>query len=197
MGDHNENYEPPPGPPPGWEKAYSLSVAQDVQPQGWSVLNLGQHPHNTYGNDRTYEQYPEVWPAVENLFKASKSYFALADAEKEKYLTRDGSEEGFSSIKGEKEFITLRRNDAKHCPEVLKRPAEIAWEAVFKVLNQGLKGVEINLGLPAGSLTRFSEPCLRMDDRARATMLRLFRYENDEAKLVAERKCIILHESMY
>jgi hypothetical protein len=110
--------------------------------------------------------------------------------EKEKYLgaSVDGSEEGFSSIKGEKEFITLRRNDVEHCPVILKDAVEVAWKAVFEMLNEWLKGVELDLGFPAGSLTRFAEPCLSINGRARATMLRLFRYENDEAKTVAERK---------
>jgi hypothetical protein len=188
MDGQDQGYVPPSGPPPGWEHSYASNVAHQLQPQGWSILNLGRHPHNTYGDDTTYEQNAEVWPTIDNLFKASKAFFAQPDAEKERYLTRDGSEEGFSSIKGEKEFITLRRNDIKHCPDVLKIPAEDSWEAVFSVLNEGLKGVELNLSLPAGSLTRFSEPCLRMDDIARATMLRLFRYENDEAKVVAERE---------
>lgn len=190
MGDHTEDYEPPTGPPPNWKISYASGIARQLQPQGWSILNLASHPHFTYGHDRTYEEYPGAWPALEKLFKASKSFFALPDAEKQRYLTNDGSEEGFSSIKGEKEFITLRRSDVGNCPEVLKAPVEAAWEAVFKVLNEGLKGVEVNLDLPPSSLTRFAEPCLKMDDRARTTMIRLFRYENDEVKTVAERKTL-------
>jgi hypothetical protein len=187
MGDQSEKYAPPRGPPPERKASYASEVARQIQPQGWSVLNLGPHPHHTFGDDRTYEQYPRIWPAIDGLFEASKTFFALPGAEKEKFLTQEGSEEGFSSIKGEKEFITLRRSDDEHCPEALRVPAENAWKAVFEVLNEALKGIELNLQLPAGSLTRFAEPCLRMDDKARATMLRLFRYENDEAKLVAER----------
>lgn len=153
-------------------------------------MNFSSHPHYTYGHDRTYHEHPLAWPALESLFDASKAFFALPSTIKEQYATGgiDGSEEGYSSIKGEKEFITLRRNDAKHCPEVLKTSVENAWESVFRVLNEGLRGVETELDLPATSLTRFAEPCLKMDERARATMIRLFRYENDEAKVVAERK---------
>lgn len=190
MGDNfsDEEYAPPPHPPPTWkqDKPYATDIAKNLQPQGWSVLNLGSHPTFMYGHDRTYQEYPELWGTIEALFSASKSFFALPQCQKDKYLTKDGSEEGYSSIRGEKEFITLRRTGVEHCPEVLKREAEQAWEGVFKVLHETLMGVEHNLNLPATSLTRFSEPCLHLDSEKRATMLRLFRYENDEAKLVAE-----------
>jgi hypothetical protein len=188
MGDSIQEFAPPAGPPPNLKRLHALEVARLLRPQGWGVLNLATHPHYTYGSDRTHELYPSAWPALEGLFQASRAFFAQPEAEKAKYLTKDGSEEGYASIKGEKEFITLRRNDIDHCPAVLQKTVQDAWEAVFHVLNEGMRGVEIELGLPAGSLTRFAEPCLKMDARARATMLRLFRYENDEAKTVAERK---------
>lgn len=125
---------------------------------------------------------------MEHLFEASKSFFAQSDAEKERYLTQDGSEEGYSSIKGEKEFITLRRNGDTHCPGILKQAGEEAWDSVFKIMNECLEGVQHEMGLPLSSLTRFAEPCLQLDDQKRATMLRLFRYENKEEKVVAERE---------
>ncbi|KIW04766.1 uncharacterized protein PV09_03957 [Verruconis gallopava] len=186
MGVNGEIYEPPPGPPPNYPRSYAIDVARQLQPQGWCILSLGSHPHEIYGHDRTYERYPHVWPAIEDLLAASKEFFALEADEKEKFLTRDGSEEGYSSIKGEKEFITLRRDDADHCPDVLRAPAKNAWNAVFGVLNEWMKGIEKVLELPPSSLTRYTEPCLEMDHHARATMLRLFKYENDGAKLVAE-----------
>ena len=51
-----------------------------------------------------------------------------------------------------------------------------------------LQGIEDSLELQRSSLTRFSEPCLKLDGTKRATMLRLFRYEGWEDKVVAERK---------
>jgi hypothetical protein len=190
MGDNfsDEDYAPPPHPPPAWkhEKPYATDIAKQLQPQGWSVLNLGSHRTFIYGHDRTYLEYPDLWNTIESLFTASKSFFALPQTEKDRYLTKDGSEEGYSSIKGEKEFITLRRNGEEHCPQILRNQAEGAWESIFKVLHETLLGIELNLKLPATSLTRFSEPCLHFDNEKRATMLRLFRYENNEAKTVAE-----------
>lgn len=190
MGDVVEDFIPPPGPPPNRKSTYATDIAQQLRPQGWSVLNLAEHPHFTFGPDRSYKEYPHVWPALEELFKASKAFFALPQASKEQFSLNkgDGSEEGFLSIKGEKEFITLRRNDSDHCPDVLKDAVEKAWETVFSMLNEGLKGVENDLNLPLSSLSRFAQPCLKMDHQARATMMRLFRYENDEAKVVAERE---------
>ena len=194
MGDQVEEYAPPSGPPPARKDSYVVEVARDLRPQGWSVLNLAPHPHYTFGHDRTYQEHLKAWPALETLFQASKDFFALPTTVKEQFKSdsADGSEEGYSSIKGEKEFITLRRNDTKHCPEVLREPVEEAWKSVFTVLNEALKGVETILDLPATSLTRFAEPCLKMDELRRATMVRLFRYENDEAKVVAERESICI-----
>jgi len=45
------------------------------------------------------------------LLESSKAFFALPGTEKEAFKTRHGSEEGWSLVEGEKEFITIRSLD--------------------------------------------------------------------------------------
>ena len=123
--------------------------------------------------------------SIDNLFAASKHFFSLPETYKTKFLTKFGSEEGWSSIPGEKEFITLRTLDK--VPEELREAAIDAWTRVFGgLLNQTLSGIEQSLEMDPTALTRFAEPCSNLDNDKRATMLRLFRYEGWEDKIVAE-----------
>jgi hypothetical protein len=128
--------------------------------------------------------------ASANLFAASQAFFDLQDEEKSKWKTRLGSEEGWSKIPGEKEFITLRT--LAYTPDVLKGPAKAYWDLMGAYLSTCLSRINTSLDIPDGEdegLLAFVGPCKRLGEKEEdktATMLRLFRYEGWEQKVVAE-----------
>jgi hypothetical protein len=134
---------------------------------------------STNSSDTLYTSY-------QALLQSSKSFFSLPMSQKEAFKTSLGSEDGWSRVEGEKEFITLRSLEST--PEILKEAAEKYWAEAGGLLNEILVKIEESLGLMEGSLMVYSEPCSRLGEKT-ATMLRLFRYEGFEgkkSKVVAE-----------
>lgn len=128
--------------------------------------------------------------AYEQLFAASQAFFNQPDKQKQQWKHKLRSEEGWSKIPGEKEFITLRT--LEYCPEVLRGPAKRYWDLIGQHCSNTLGRISTSLGLPDGEdegLRQYVGPCgsLQASDKEKtATMLRLFRYEGWEAKVVAE-----------
>ena len=130
--------------------------------------------------------------AYEALFSASQVFFEQPAEEKSRWKHKLGSEEGWSCIPGEKEFITLRT--LEYCPEILRLPAKRYWDHMGAHLEGTLGRIATSLGIPdpddaTSGLRKFIGPCGTMqenDNQKTATMLRLFRYEGWEAKEVAE-----------
>lgn len=130
--------------------------------------------------------------AYEALFAASQAFFAQSIEEKSRWKHKLGSEEGWSSIPGEKEFITLRT--LEYCPEILRDPAKKYWDLMGNHLEDSLGRIAASLNISepyhaAKGLKKFVGPCRTMqksDQQKTASMLRLFRYEGWEAKEVAE-----------
>jgi isopenicillin N synthase-like dioxygenase len=144
--------------------------------QGWSTVTYD-------GPDDS------LFKSSEALFKAGKTFFDLPDSYKDGFKTAKGSEEGWSRVEGEKEFITLRT--LGNTPEELKEAASTYWRIAGAYLNQLLGYLAKSLDLPAEALTVYSEPCIKLGPERTATMLRIFRYEGFEgqqSKVVAERK---------
>lgn len=147
---------------------------QDTSP---TSLSLGPHP---------------LQCAYEALFAASQAFFAQPAELKSQWKHKLGSEEGWSSIPGEKEFITLRT--LNYCPEILRGPAKTYWDLIGRHLEDSLGRIAKSLDLPEPynamkGLKKFVGPCGSMqesDQQKTASMLRLFRYEGWEAKEVAE-----------
>lgn len=167
---------------------------------GWTTItfpdsppedNPGQSSSNS--KDTTPLPAPPPHPlqqAYETLVLASQSFFAQPASQKQRWKHKLGSEEGWSQIPGEKEFITLRT--LAYCPEVLRGPAKQYWDLMGAQLSSTLGRISTALGLPddeAAGLRQFVGPCgaMQTTNAAKtATMLRLFRYEGWEAKEVAE-----------
>jgi len=128
--------------------------------------------------------------AYEDLFVASQTFFDLPDSQKNLWKHKLASEEGWTKIPGEKEFITLRT--LEYCPDVLKAPAKRYWDLMGANLSRTLGRISTSLGLPDEEdrgLRKFVGPCQTMQQFEKdktATMLRLFRYEGWEPKVVAE-----------
>lgn len=142
--------------------------------QGWTTIDM-----NPNSSDVLYTSYQE-------LLKSSKVFFDLPIEQKETHRTVLGSEDGWSRVEGEKEFITLRSQEST--PEVLKKAATKYWAEAGDLLNEIMAKVAESLGLPEKALTVYSEPCSRLGVKT-ASMLRLFRYEGFEgkqSKVVAE-----------
>lgn len=144
--------------------------------QGWTKVTYDE-PNDT---DRLYS-------SSQALFRASKAFFDLPASKKEAYRTKAGTEEGWSHVEGEKEFITLR--SIENTPDELKHAASEYWETAGTLLNDMIGEIARSLGLPPDALTVFSEPCSTLGVDKTATLLRLFRYEGfekDQPKIVAE-----------
>jgi hypothetical protein len=156
-----------------------------------TISSIRNEPSTTAGDDPPPHLGPHpLQQAYETLFAASQAFFNLPDEEKNQWKHKLGSEEGWSKIPSEKEFITLRT--LEYCPEILRGPAKRYWDLMGAHLSNTLGRVSTTLGLPDGEeegLRRFVGPCGSMQDTdadKTATMLRLFRYEGWEAKEVAE-----------
>ena len=76
--------------------------------QGWTKI--------TY---QTPVEKDALYGSAQALLQASKSFFNLPTAQKHAFKTKEGSEEGWSFVEGEKEFITLRSLDNTP-PELLE-----------------------------------------------------------------------------
>lgn len=147
---------------------------QNLAEQGWACVEYcnAQDPLQT---------------SFQELLQASQAFFELPDEYKQGFKTQLGTEEGWKRVEGEKEFITLR--SIEKTPDILKDAASKYWAAAGSLLNEQLGRIAESLGLPAESLTKYSEPCSELGTESTATMLRLFRYEGydgSESKTVAE-----------
>ncbi|KAH7138845.1 hypothetical protein B0J11DRAFT_26448 [Dendryphion nanum] len=168
-----------------------LPEHQHLLPQlGWTICTIPQ-PGPAASTDELPP--PGLHPlqiAYEELFKASAKFFDLPNEEKVNWKTRLGSEEGWSNIPGEKEFITLRT--LAYTPEILKTPAKRYWDLMGAHLDTSLGRIGASLGLEedeSEGLRRYVGSCKRMgqfEEEKTATMLRLFRYEGWEPKTVSE-----------
>lgn len=160
---------------------------------GWTTITFPQPPSNS----ELVHDLPAPGPhplqvAYESLFAASQAFFDLPPEVKERWKHKLGSEEGWSSIPGEKEFITLRT--LEYCPDILCGPAKRYWDLMGAHLENTLGRIATSLDIPdpnnpTKGLKKFVGPCNAMQDtdqQKTASMLRLFRYEGGEAKLVAE-----------
>ncbi|KAL5114173.1 hypothetical protein ACEQ8H_007970 [Pleosporales sp. CAS-2024a] len=155
---------------------------QTLPTLGWTTI--------TFPTSCTPSDTPGPHPlqsAYESLLAASQAFFNLPTSTKSRWAHKLGSEEGWSSIPGEKEFITLR--SLEYCPDMLAGPAKRYWDLMGTYLSNSLARIETSLALHPDALTRFVGPCGSMQDsdaKKTATMLRLFRYEGWEEKVVAE-----------
>ncbi|ORX95206.1 hypothetical protein BCR34DRAFT_498641 [Clohesyomyces aquaticus] len=154
---------------------------------GWTTVTF---PHSQSDVETDAPGVHPLQRAYEGLFAASKAFFNLPDSEKEIWKTQLGSEEGWSKILGEKEFITLRTVEGT--PDVLKEAAKNYWDVAGTYLDACLGRIGGSLGMREegdGGLTRFVGACKTIGeqrDKRTATMLRLFRYEGWDEKVVAE-----------
>ncbi|TEY58778.1 hypothetical protein BOTCAL_0200g00060 [Botryotinia calthae] len=146
--------------------------APHLSDQGWSTLS--------------FSPTDPIHISSQKLLQASKSFFDLPPEYKSRFLTGKGTEEGWNRVEGEKEFITLREINTTP-PELLDAAKEF-WDITGDVLNRILGEIASSLGMKTELLTRYSEPCLKLNHEKTATMIRLFRYESDviDGKVVSE-----------
>ncbi|KAF2260340.1 hypothetical protein CC78DRAFT_536444 [Lojkania enalia] len=160
---------------------------------GWTTVTFPRSEGQTIvpsasaeSENAAYGAHP-LQSAYRELFEVAEKFFELPDAEKEKWKSRLGSEEGWSKIPGEKEFITLRTIGGT--PEVLKAAAKRYWDLMGTYLSSCLSRIETSLSMHEDCLCKFVGPCKNLQEGAQdrtATMLRLFRYEGWDEKIVAE-----------
>lgn len=85
-------------------------------------------------------------------------------------------------------MFTIRQDSPQHLPPEIRSAARSAWVAASSYTNSLLGSVAQTLDLPPEALTQYSEPGLEMTETRQATMMRLFRYECQNEKVVSERK---------
>jgi hypothetical protein len=162
-----------------------LPEHQQILPNlGWTTITFPQPSTPPSPSDPPGPHPLQL--AYESLFQASQAFFNLSADQKNQWKHKLGSEEGWSSIPGEKEFITLRT--LEYCPDILREPAKRYWDLMGAYLEGALGRIGTSLAL-GDEITRFIGPCGTMQDtdaQKTATMLRLFRYEGWDAKVVAE-----------
>ncbi|EFQ90953.1 hypothetical protein PTT_12328, partial [Pyrenophora teres f. teres 0-1] len=104
---------------------------QTLSTLGWTTLTFPDSPLGTQS------QSPETLPApgphplqaaYRDLFIASQAFFAQPATQKAEWAHKLGTEEGWSHVPGEKEFITLRT--LAYCPSVLRVPAKRYWDLI-------------------------------------------------------------------
>jgi hypothetical protein len=173
-----EEFSPPAGPPPRWVRPVILSTTEDpayhhiFHKEGWTKLDLSQTP-SAFGK-------------MEGLLQASQLFFQTQDDHKKAWVVNEeGTEEGYYKVEGEKEFYTIRHSK---CPPELKSAAIASWGAIHQLFDEVLTNIEISLSLSSGALKRFAIPSKVLDETKRSSMLRLFRYDWDKARIVSERK---------
>jgi len=190
-GTNLDAVQPPPGPPPAvahernqdhsfpgaWIRPVELPLVlpahrYNLAAQGWTTVTLSGSP-----------QGEQLRQATQSLFAAGKTFFDRDEEYKKGFVTKMGSEEGWNCIPGEKEFITIR--SLEKVPSELVEAAATYWELAGSLLTEMLGGVAKSLELEPEALKRYSKPCSQLGGRT-ATMLRLFRYEGWEDKVVAE-----------
>jgi hypothetical protein len=159
---------------------------------GWTTITFPQPAsHSSLASAPTSPAHP-LQVASQALFAAAQAFFAQPASEKQRWKHRLASEEGWSHIPGEKEFITLRT--LAYTPDVLKEPARRYWQLMGTHMISTLDRISTSVGLPNipsadAGFAQFVGPCATMgatEADKTATMLRIFRYEGWEAKVVAE-----------
>lgn len=138
-------------------------------------------------------QLPHLYKHYEALFLGTKEYFALeqSDQAKASYRAPRGpgaSEEGFSSIPGEKQIYTCR--SYSRTPRTLRNKASDVWNTTSDLLIGYLNQIYDDLGsdpehgLPEDERSRSVRPydplvlpCKNFTEKQTPSLLRLFRYE--------------------
>ncbi|KAF2665287.1 hypothetical protein BT63DRAFT_359529, partial [Microthyrium microscopicum] len=149
--------------------------------QGWTTVTLSPQP--VVDSQRA----ADLQSAIAALFAAARVFFDREPEYKARFSTPELSEEGYSAIPGEKEFFTLR--SSTHLPDELAEPAARYWALAGELLVDMLDGVSASVDIQPDALRNLAQPCATLSTERTATMLRMFRYEGWEDKIVAEPHC--------
>lgn len=172
-GNTDDDPDLPPLPPPGPPPLLTPDEIRHLAHQGWLSLDLA----------------PDFLQDIIALFAAGDQFFSLGAAEKSAlYPARHGTELGFYTVPGEKEYLTIRRRavGSRDAPDPLADDLEAAaarvWHRAAVLLHRILGDLARATGLPgnvwdpivAGTLTLPPPSAVFTED---ISLLRLFRYE--------------------
>ena len=119
--------------------------------------------------------------AYDRLFQQSSAYFSLPEDSPSKTAFEaprgaKASEEGYSSISGEKSILTIRTSE--RCPSELREHVESTWSLTAKFLEDILRSIATSLHLDPQVFTPYTTPCHHLSPSKRTpTLLRMFRYD--------------------
>ncbi|KIJ52463.1 hypothetical protein M422DRAFT_64935 [Sphaerobolus stellatus SS14] len=182
-----QQYAPPPGPPP----PSALWTPRPLHPASFPHLNEDQvHCLSTQGFATfPLAERPSLHDAAAKLLGLSRAFFAQEQSEKEHYRflegNKQGSEEGWSRVIGEKELLTLRRSGPSVPPDLEAAGREF-WKESGLFMQEMIIGVEESLGLPKWILDDVVYPECEMPEAGKErveTLLRMFRYERRDQEV--------------
>jgi hypothetical protein len=155
------------------------------------ISNPRKYPGGMPGAD------PGIWPAMDELFRAARIFFAASEGYKSLHGKGD-SEEGWTKISGEKEFITIRGLSSKYTPSEVRNAAARAWKCVFELLYQVLDDLTLAMKINYRALQRFCESSRTLGQTNGASMIRIFRYDcNTPFQVLAEGEWNILSSQFH
>ena len=153
----------PAPPPPPVSDDHALHFLAE---EGYLPLALADHPG--------------MVEAYTSLFASSRKFFDLPpDAEeKTRYQAVSGpaaSEEGYSTIPGEKSILTTRTSD--RCPRILQDNLKTAWDLTGAFMQDIMSAIANTLHLSPSAFSPFVDPCAALTTTKTPTQLRMFRYD--------------------
>lgn len=162
-----DDHAPPPAPPP------YLSSAEREQLATNGHLSLPLPP-------ALAAQYTA-------LFSAGKTFFALSQAQKQTLYPSPpkSTEQGYTSIPSEKEYLTIRHHPSSTSPPTLSSPipnTQLAslWHSTAHLLHRVLADLSDAIGIDIHAWDPLLDGCLSLpetEDDATPSLLRVFRYD--------------------
>jgi isopenicillin N synthase-like dioxygenase len=157
--DHLDNFPPPSQPPPLLSDFQLITLAH----QGHLPLPLR----------------PSLADLYTKLSRAASQFFSLPSSVKHGIYSSDGTEVGYVSIPGEKDYISFRSLTA-HADSELETLAAAVWQETFTLLYRILGDLSYAMGIGHEVWDKVVDGVSQMPrnlEDATPTLLRLFRYE--------------------
>lgn len=181
--DSNTDFIPPPGPPP----FLLLDQLTQLATQGWLILpsaptslNLETNQQLDFGSNAILSSLKH---SLDALFPLLPTFFSQPHhAKTSAYPRKNGTEFGYSAIKDEKEYLTLRCQ--RHAQSGLESASANVWRDAMVLMQRILGDIAVGLDLDSNVWERILDGTAGLpgseNEMRSGTLLRLFRYEAHE-----------------
>jgi hypothetical protein len=176
MENGEQDYVPPPGPPP----FLPLNQLTHLATQGWLILPPPSTRFQARGPG-TSSVLSSLQSSIDIIFPRLPSFFSEpVDKKIKAYPRKSGTEFGYYAIEGEKEYLTLRCRG--HESEIEDAAANL-WRDAGQMMKRILCDIAVGLDLSPRTWEPLLEGTLQLPgnekEMSSGTLLRLFRYEAD------------------